>query len=117
MLEEPAPKPPVLVPPKAFEVVLLPKPPLALPPNRFPVPVLVVEEPKAGLLWPKRPPPDVFPPPNADVVLLEVFDPNPPNVEPLLPPNMLLPEEKGFDPKLVAVLLLVPNPPEEKKSQ
>lgn len=74
--------------------------------------------PKAGLFWPKSPPPVVvFPPPKGEVVLF--VDPNPPNPElpavavppePNIPPlEAVVPNPEGFAPK--ALLFVDPNPP------
>lgn len=121
----PPPKaPPVLAPnpPVVVLVLAAPNPPPVLPPpNRPPPPVDDAPNPVAGLFWPKRPPP-VFAVvlPKAEVVVVLLVDPNPPNplppvVAPPLPPPKRPPPvvelPKGFDPKAVLLVLLAPKPP------
>lgn len=106
-LDEPKPPAGEPKPPGALEPNPLPVPPP--PPNKLP-PVPVADEPNAGLFWPKSPPPEL-PPPNGVEVVLDVA-PKPPKLVPdvELPPKRLPPvEPKGFEPKLVVVLL--PKPP------
>ena len=109
----PAPKLPVVDAPKPPVVLFDPKPPLVLfPPKReLPVPVFVVPNPVV-LFWPNRLEPPLPNPPEV-LLLLLVFEPKPPKVEPeVLPPPKRLPVEpapKGFEPNVV--VLLLPKPP------
>jgi hypothetical protein len=106
-----APKPPDVLP-KADVVCAAPPEPKMLPP----VAAGVLPKP----VWPKRPPLALPLPKPVDVLLFVDAPKPPPNDVPdaAAPPPKRLPpvEPNGFEPKLVCVLVLAPNPPVARES-